>query len=134
MNKPGKRAVIDQLAALTTQTKFSFANFKSYEEMPMVIRNGLAIHFLLGHVLSTFEYGCRGPVDKTVNGRFGANTFHLEAEDVLAGGEANIMEYLTEQEMKANWGAGKNLSAESGIGHVVPHMEDIMNQGLGAII
>ena len=61
---------------------------------------------------------------------------------MLAGGEANltfgqgkhIMEYLTEKEKKFYWAQGKNLSAESGIGHVVPHMEDIMNEGLGAII
>lgn len=56
----------------------------------MGVRNGLATYYLLGYVLSTFEYGCRGPVDKTSNGRFGANTFHLEPEDVLAGGEANL--------------------------------------------
>jgi hypothetical protein len=98
-----KHLAITQLSNLSRDTLFSFANFHSYKEIPMVIRNGLAIHFLLGHVLSTFEYGCRGPVDKTTNGRFGANTFHLEPEDVLAGGEANltfgqgkhIMEYLT---------------------------------------
>mgnify|MGYP006374897581 FL=1 len=55
----------------------------------MAIRNGLAINYLLGHVVSTYEYGCRGPVDKTVNGVFGGNTFHLEPEDILAGGESN---------------------------------------------
>ncbi len=56
----------------------------------MVIRNGLAVHFGLGHIVSTKTYGCRGPINGDPHNPFGANTFHLENEDVLAGGEANL--------------------------------------------
>ena len=85
----------------------------------------------LGHIFSTKKYGCRGPVDGSSTGVFGANTFHLEPEDILAGGTANLsmgqgkhlIEYLTEEERKNNWMVGKNLSAHSGVGHIVPHYD-----------
>jgi hypothetical protein len=60
---------------------------------------------------------------------FGANTFHLEPEDVLAGGEANltfgqgkhVIEYMTENEQREGWMNGLNISGHSGIGHVLPY-------------
>lgn len=36
--------------------------------------------------------------------------------------------------MRAGWMMGQNLSAHSGIGHVVPYMEDIMTIGLDGLI
>ncbi len=36
--------------------------------------------------------------------------------------------------MQENWKNGLNLSAHSGIGHVVPYVEDIMKNGLGKMI
>lgn len=100
----------------------------------MGVRNGLAIYYILGYVLSTYEYGCRGPIDKTSNGVFGANTFHLQPEDVLAGGEANLtfgqgkhlIEYLTTEQQQLSWRRGLNISGHSGIGHVVPYVEEIL--------
>lgn len=75
----------------------------NYEKIPLLIRSGLAIFFNLGYVVSTLEYGCRGNVGGDTKNPFGANTFHLEPEDLLAGGEANLtfgqgkhlIEYLT---------------------------------------
>ena len=54
---------------------------------------------------------------------------------MLAGGEANltfgqgkhVIEYLTQEEMQAGWMDGKNLSGHSGIGHVIPYLEEILN-------
>ena len=97
----------------------------------MVLRNGLAIYFNLGYIVSTKQYGCRGPSKDDPRGRFGANTFHLEPEDVLAGGQANLtfgqgkhlIEYLTQDQMKSGWFVGQNLSAHSGIGHINPYIQ-----------
>lgn len=47
----------------------------------------MAVYIELGHVLTSEEYGCRGP---NKEGKFGAQTFHVEPEDLLAGGEANL--------------------------------------------
>ena len=57
----------------------------------------------LGHVVSTHEYGCRG---FNHEGKNGANTFHLELEDMLAGGAPNNSfgqgKYLLSIKRKAN--------------------------------
>ncbi len=87
-NRPEGINIIEEQ---TSQLSFKLSRYQAnghynVKNLPMVIRNGLAINYLLGHVLSTMEYGCRGPVDGTVNGVFGANTFHIEPEDILVGG------------------------------------------------
>jgi hypothetical protein len=72
---------------------------------------------------------------------FGSNTFHLEVEDLLAGGEANltfgqgkhVIEYLTQSEKQEGWMKGQNLSAHSGIGHVTPYVDEIFKIGLAEL-
>jgi hypothetical protein len=129
---------------------YQFLNLKSGEKwtdadltrMPVVIRNGVCKYLELGHVFSTKKYGCRGPADHSVDGVFGANTFHLEPEDLLAGGMVNLsmgqgkhlIDYMTEEEKKNNWLNNKNLSPHSGVGHIVPHYEEIIEVGLDEMI
>lgn len=121
------------LDTLQTATGFNLTDLRDHNLYPTTsraIRNGLAIYYNLAHLVSTKEYGCRGPIRGDPKKPFGANTFHLEPEDVLAGGEANltfgqgkhVVEYLTAEEMRAGWIMGQNLSAHSGIGHVIPYM------------
>jgi hypothetical protein len=52
----------------------------------------------------------------------------------LAGGESNltfgqgkhVIEYLTEAEKQLSWSRGSNISGNSGIGHVVAYMDEVM--------
>lgn len=57
---------------------------------------------------------------------------------MLVGGEADLtfgqgkhlVEYLTQEEMKELWSQGTNLSAHSGVGHIMPYLEEIIKDGL----
>ena len=75
---------------LSALTGFEFGKYASYLKIPMNIRNGLAIHYCLAHVVSTKKFGCRGPVGGNPCNRFGAGTFFIDSEDVLAGTGANL--------------------------------------------
>lgn len=63
-------------------------------------------------------------------GPFGSATFHLQPEDLLAGGQANLtfgqgkhlISYLAQQERDQLWKEGINLSEHSGIGHIVAYL------------
>lgn len=140
----------DAITKLSQETGYDFTPYKTVsngttvwdiEKIPIGVRNGLAIYFNLGHGLSTKEYGCRGPVNGDDRNPFGANTFHLEPEDLLAGGEANLtfgqgkhlIDYMTEAEKQSNWLHGLNISSHSGIGHVVAYVTEIFDKGLGAL-
>ena len=133
------------LTNLQNATGFDLSQYRleqNYTKIPMMIRNGLANYFNLGHVVSTKEYGCRGPVNGDPKNLFGGNTFHIEPEDVLVGGTSNlsfgqgkhVIEYLTKEEMFVGWNQFKNLSAQSGTGHILPHFEEILNIGLGGLL
>lgn len=75
---------------LSSVTGFDFGKYDTYTKIPMNIRNGLAIHYNLGHVVSTKKFGCRGPVGGDPKNRFGAGTYFIDPEDVLAGTGANL--------------------------------------------
>jgi len=38
---------------LKDKAKFDFSQFSDYKDIPMVLRNGLAIYFNLGYIVST---------------------------------------------------------------------------------
>ena len=105
----------------------------------VALRSGLAMYTALGHVVSTHEYGCRGLNSSGLNG---ANTFHLEPEDLLAGGTANssfgqgkyLVNYFTPEEREQFWFNFNTLTNHSGVGHVVPYYEEIMEKGLENLI
>ena len=107
--------------------------------VPYALRSGLAMYTALAHVVSTHQYGCRG---LNSEGKNGANTFHLEPEDLLAGGTANnsfgqgkyLVNYLTAEEREEFWFNFNTLTNHSGVGHVVPFYEEIMENGLEKII
>lgn len=46
----------------------------------------------------------------------------------------HVIDYLSEEEKRKNWLANRNLSASSGVGHVVPHYEEIVEFGLQEVI
>lgn len=56
----------------------------------------------------------------------------------MAGGEANLtfgqgkhlIDYLSQKEKDNLYSQGMNLSAHSGIGHIVAYLEEIMKYGL----
>ena len=112
-----------------------------YKDISIGKRQALSVYVELAHILSTSWYGCRGPSAEK-GGKFGAGTFHIEPEDVLAGGEANLtfgqgkhlLDYLTTEERDRSWMKGENLSEHSGVGHIVPHMDDAFKEGLDGMI
>lgn len=60
----------------------------------------------------------------------------------MVGGEANLtfgqgkhlLDYMTEKEREENWYSGSTITEHSGVGHVVPHMDYIMRNGLEKLI
>lgn len=68
------------LDTLQSATGYNLADLRDHERYPKIsraIRNGLAIYYNLSHLVSTKEYGCRGPIGGDPKNPFGANTFHL---------------------------------------------------------
>ena len=77
--------------------KIAKIDVNNYSSIDITLRQALAVYVSLAHVLTSDEYGCRG---HNSEGQFGAGTFHVEPEDLLAGGEANL-----------TFGQGKHLIA-----------------------
>ena len=78
MKMPKIQPGLEKIDGLKTYTAVD-----DYEKIPIEIRQALAVHVTLANVLSSDEYGCRGP---NKDGKFGAGTYHVEPEDLLAGG------------------------------------------------
>ncbi|MEL6723336.1 MAG: pyruvate formate lyase family protein, partial [Pseudomonadota bacterium] len=70
----------------------------------------------------------------------GANTFHIQPNEIIVGGMPNlslgegcyVMRYLTDDEHQAGFIAG--LSEASGVGHIIPDFDKLLQHGLGDLI
>lgn len=121
----------------------------------IMIRKGWAIRMTL-HLYSSQEYGFRGQRLKLPDGRIipfcghyqppegeiinGADTFRIEPEEIIVGGMPNlslgqgryVMKYLSDQERQDAFLV--NLSEASGVGHVIPGFEKLLDRGLNGLI
>ncbi|MFE2757843.1 Dyp-type peroxidase, partial [Actinosynnema sp. NPDC059335] len=108
--------------------------------LPVVERMGWAIKIGLGKVFAGDDYGFRGrrhEHGRTING---ADTYHIEPAELIVGGMPNlglgqgkyVIDYTREDEQLQNFFRG--LSAASGVGHVVPDYQRLLDKGLDGLI
>ncbi|WP_228122750.1 Dyp-type peroxidase [Saccharothrix syringae] len=108
--------------------------------LPVVERMGWAIKIGLGKVFAGHDYGFRGRRHRdgrTVNG---ADTYHVEPAELIVGAMPNlglgqgkyVIDHTREDEELENFFRG--LSAASGVGHVVPGYQRLLDKGLDGLI
>ncbi len=120
----------------------------------VMIRKGWAIRLTL-HLYTSENYGFRGqrlkignqilpfcghyqpPEGEIING---ADTFRIEPEEIIVGGMPNlslaqgryVMKYLSEEERYDAFLV--NLSEASGVGHVIPAFDKVLDHGVQGLI
>jgi len=116
-----------------------FGPDKAQEVMKLSIeeRAGWAGKVLLGHVLTSDEYGFRGR-RKDHNGNYynGADTYHIHPLEILVGAMPNLglgqgkylIDFARSDEQLSNF--FDNLSYASGVGHIVPYFGEALELGL----
>ncbi|MCV6587669.1 MAG: Dyp-type peroxidase [Marinobacterium sp.] len=121
----------------------------------IMIRKGWATRMQL-HLYTSEDYGFRGQKLKLADGSLipfcghyrpensevinGADTFRIEPEEIIVGGMPNlslgqgryVMSYLTDEERQDGFSA--TLSEASGVGHVIPAFDKLLDNGLDALI
>ncbi|MEL6750438.1 MAG: pyruvate formate lyase family protein, partial [Pseudomonadota bacterium] len=121
----------------------------------VMVRKGWATRLSL-HLFASDEYGFRGRRVRQTDGTLvpyaghdleqeldivnGANTFHIQPNEIIVGGMPNlslgegcyVMRYLTDDEHQAGFIAG--LSEASGVGHIIPDFDKLLQHGLGDLI
>ncbi|OZG74122.1 formate acetyltransferase [Hahella sp. CCB-MM4] len=121
----------------------------------IMVRKGWATRLTL-HLLASQEYGFRGRRIRLPDGTLvpyagqeltdnteiinGADTYRIQPEEIIVGAMPNlslgegryVMRYLTDTERMD--GFLQNLSEASGVGHVIPDYELLLEKGLGALI
>nr|QKW93937.1 4-hydroxyphenylacetate decarboxylase large subunit [Vitiosangium cumulatum] len=104
-------------------------------------RMGWAIKVSLGDVFVDPAYGFRGRrQDEKGNWYNGADTYRIHPAELIVGALPNIglgqgryvIDYAREDERIGNFFAG--LSFASGVGHVVPGFQRVLDKGLGGIV
>lgn len=125
-------------------------------DLSIMLRKGWAIRLTL-HLYSSDAYGFRGrrflnpdtgemlpycghyqPENSVVIN--GADTFRIEPEEIIVGGMPNlslgqgryVIKYLSELERQEAFLG--NLSEASGVGHVIPHYEKLLDRGFDGLI
>ncbi|RAM48221.1 MAG: formate acetyltransferase [Hapalosiphonaceae cyanobacterium JJU2] len=120
-----------------------YGSDKAAEVMSLSVaeRMGWAIKMSVGYVLVSHEYGFRGrkqqPNDNWLNG---ADTYRIQPQELIVGGLPNlglgqgryVMDYTREDEQIPNFFRG--LSYASGVGHVVPGFQRVLDLGIGGLI
>lgn len=109
---------------------------------PISVRMGWNIRVSLGKVFTDQEYGKRGSrFDDDQNRINGADTYHMEPEEIIVGGLPNlsfgtgryVIDYTTEEEKARNY-LTSTVTYASGVGHVVPEYEEVLNVGVPGMI
>lgn len=109
---------------------------------PASVRVGWNTRVSLGKVFTDEEYGKRGSCfDKNMNRVNGADTFHIEPEEIIVGGLPNlsfgqgryVIDYTTEEEKARNY-LTSSVTYASGVGHVVPEFEVALKHGIPGLI
>ncbi|MFD0202924.1 MULTISPECIES: Dyp-type peroxidase [Saccharothrix] len=108
--------------------------------LPVVERVGWAAKIGLGKVFAGHDYGFRGR--RRVGGRTvnGADTYHIDPAELIVGAMPNlglgqgkhVIDYTRDDEQLQNFFRG--LSAASGVGHVVPGYQRLLDKGLDGLI
>lgn len=121
----------------------------------IMIRKGWATRLTL-HLYTSDDYGFRGQRLRLADGSLipfcghyrpegseiinGADTFRIEPEEIIVGGMPNLslgqgrysMKYLSDAERMDGFMA--NLSEASGVGHVIPGFDKILDRGIDGLI
>jgi len=113
----------------------------------VVTRKAWAVRLAAGHVFPSDAYGRRGLLNKaemeadpSVPAKYGADTYHMHDLELLVGGMPNLslgqgkflIDYATEEEAWGNFRS--TISYASGVGHVVPHYDDILQHGVQSVV
>ena len=105
--------------------------------LSIVERMGWAVKVGLGHVWASDDYGFRGRRrDDDGDWINGADTYRVDPAELIVGGMPNlglgqgkyVIDYAREDERLDHFFAG--LSAASGVGHVVPGFQRLLDDGL----
>ncbi|APU14932.1 MULTISPECIES: Dyp-type peroxidase [Actinoalloteichus] len=108
---------------------------------PVTERMGWAVKLSLGSVFASKEYGFRGrTTDAAGNWVNGADTYHLDPLEIIVGGMPAlglgqgkyVVDYIRQDEKLGNF--FRNLGHASGVGHVVPDYQRLLDHGLGGLI
>lgn len=108
--------------------------------LSVVERMGWAIKMGLGKVFPSHEYGFRGRRrEDHGNWVTGADTYHIDPAELIVGGMPNIglgqgkyvIDYTRDDERLQNFFLG--LSAASGVGHVVPGYQKLLDHGIDGL-
>jgi Dyp-type peroxidase family len=109
--------------------------------LPVVERMGWAVKIGLGSVFAGHEYGFHGR-RRDVQGNWvnGADTYAMNPLELIVGGMPNlglgqgryVIDYAREDEQLENFFLG--LSAASGVGHVVPGYQRVLDKGIAGLI
>ncbi|KFA91630.1 Dyp-type peroxidase [Archangium violaceum] len=109
--------------------------------LPVVERMGWAIKMSLGDAFVDPAYGFRGrKQDAKGNWYNGADTYRIHPAELIVGALPNIglgqgryvIDYAREDERIGNFFAG--LSHASGVGHLVPGFQRMLDKGLGGLV
>jgi Dyp-type peroxidase family len=122
------------------EQKFGKAEADKVMALSIEERSGWTAKMLLGHVLTSEDYGFRGrrtgPDGNVYNG---ADTYHINPLEILVGSMPNLglgqgkylMDFAREDEELSNF--FDNLSYASGVGHIVPDFKAALRLGLEAL-
>jgi hypothetical protein len=109
--------------------------------LSVVERMGWAIKVSLGEVFVDPAYGFRGRrQDANGNWLNGADTYRIHPAELIVGALPNlglgqgryVIDYAREDERIGNFFAG--LSYASGVGHLVPGFQRVLDKGLGGLV
>ena len=111
-------------------------------QLPIAERRGWAIRIALGEIFASYEYGGRWRKQDAATGnwRNGADTFHVNPLDWIAGSMNNIGigqgKYMIDDERSDEEASNfySTLSYGSMVGHVVPKHSILLEKGLGGLI
>lgn len=109
-------------------------------ELSVVERMGWAIKVGLGRVFPSREYGFRGRRREGGNWVSGADTYHIDPAELIVGAMPNlglgqgkyVIDYTRDDEQLENFFLG--LGAASGVGHVVPGYQRLLDKGIDGLI
>ncbi len=128
-----------ELDSLENYVEHQYGVEKAQEVMSLSVaeRMGWAIKISLGSVFVSSEYGFRGRVrDKSGNWINGADTYRIQPQELIVGALPNlglgqgryVIDYTREDEKIGNF--FKGITYASGVGHVVPGFQKILDLGI----
>lgn len=132
-----------EMEHLQVYVERKYGTEKAAEVMSLSVaeRMGWAIKMTLGDVIVSHEYGFRGR-KQLENGNWinGADTYRMQPQELIVGALPNlglgqgryVMDYAREDEKISNFFQG--LSYASGVGHVVPGFQRVLELGIEGLI